>query len=115
MPPIACLQGAYYFVTGLWSLVHIESFQKVTGRKTDLWLVKTVGALLVVIGSGLLFAAWTLRIDPALAVIAMGSAASLLAIELFYVSGRVIGRIYLADAIVEAGFVVAWGATWPAS
>jgi hypothetical protein len=39
----------------------------------------------------------------------------LLAIELFYVSGRVIGRIYLADAIVEAGFVVAWGATWPAS
>src|SRR4051794_17610666 len=46
------LQGLYYLVTGVWPLVSIETFQTVTGWKTDHlvtgresdhWLVMTVG------------------------------------------------------------------------
>jgi len=101
-------QGAYYLVFGAWSLVHIDSFQKVTGRKTDLWLVKTVGLLLVAIGGGLIFAAAGPQFVPGLIFIAMASAAALLGIELVYVRKRVISPIYLADALVELGFVVWW-------
>lgn len=103
-------QGAYYLVSGAWSVAHIDSFQKVTGRKTDLWLVKTVGLLLVAIGGGLIFAAAGRQFVPGLIFIAMASAAALLGIELVYVHKRVIAPIYLADALVELGFLIWWAA-----
>lgn len=41
------MQAVYYFVTGAWVLVHLQSFMAVTGPKTDLWLVKIVGLLIL--------------------------------------------------------------------
>ena len=108
---MAAAQGFYYVVSGAWPLVHMGSFQKVTGRKTDLWLVKTVGLLLVAIGGGLILAALNRQFVPALVFMAMGSAAALLLIELVYVSRRVISPIYLGDAAVELGFLVWWAAS----
>ena len=108
MTTVAIMQGAYYVVTGLWAIVHIESFQKITGPKTDIWLVKTVGLLLAVIGAGLLLAAYRQQFDPALMLIAMGSAAALIVIELVYVTRHTISRIYLLDAAVEAGLIAWW-------
>jgi hypothetical protein len=105
---VALTQGAYYLVSGAWSLVHIDSFQKVTGRKTDLWLVKTVGLLLVAIGGGLILAGVGREFAPGLVFIAMASPAALLLIELVYVLKRVISPIYLADALVELGFLIWW-------
>src|SRR4051794_41964369 len=49
-------QGAYYTLTGLWPLVHMASFEAVTGPKTDDWLVRMVGLLAAVIGATLLTA-----------------------------------------------------------
>jgi len=57
----------------LWPLLYFESFQKVTGRKTDVWLVKTIAGLVIAIGASLLVAAQTGRFDPALIFIATGS------------------------------------------
>jgi hypothetical protein len=107
---VALTQGAYYLVSGAWAVVHIDSFQKVTGRKTDLWLVKTVGLLLAAIGGGLILAGVSRQFAPGLVFIAMASAVALLAIELVYVSKRVISAIYLADAVVELGFLIWWAA-----
>ncbi|MBV8580277.1 MAG: hypothetical protein JOZ86_06540, partial [Candidatus Eremiobacteraeota bacterium] len=39
------VMAAYYLATGLWPLLDMRSFELVTGRKTDRWLVKMVGAL----------------------------------------------------------------------
>jgi hypothetical protein len=44
---IVWVQGIYTLVTAIWPIVDIESFMMVTGYKTDVWLVKTVGALLI--------------------------------------------------------------------
>ena len=104
----ALAQGCYYIVSGLWPLIHMESFQKVTGRKTDLWLVNTVGLLLIAVGAGLLVAAWRQEFGAGLVVIAIASAAALLAIEVTYVLKRVISPIYMADGAIEAGFIVWW-------
>ena len=108
MTAVALLQGSYYLISGLWAIVHIESFQRITGPKTDLWLVKTVGLLLAVIGAALLLAAYRQQFDPALVLIAMCGAAALLAIELVYVAKRTISRIYLLDAAIEAGIIAWW-------
>lgn len=46
---IAMIQGLYYLLTSLWGLLHIESFMMVTGPKFDIWLVKMVSVLIIVL------------------------------------------------------------------
>jgi len=53
---VALVQGIYFFVTGVWPLISTNTFQMVTGPKTDLWLAKTVGIILATIGAVLIFA-----------------------------------------------------------
>jgi hypothetical protein len=95
-------------LSGVWSLVHIQSFIAVTGPKTDVWLVKTVGVLVSVIGLSLLVMGLRGEVDPGLALVAVGSAVGLLVIEVAYALQRVIGVIYLGDALLEAVFVAWW-------
>jgi hypothetical protein len=73
-------QGAYYLLTGVWPLVSIGSFQRVTGPKTDLWLVKTVGLLISVIGGVLGLAGWQRRDSLDSRLLGAGSAAGLASI-----------------------------------
>jgi hypothetical protein len=94
--------------TGVWPLVDIVSFQLVTGPKTDLWLVRTVGVLVTVIGLVLLSSARSRRVTNEIVMLAAGSALGLAGIDLIYaLSGR-ISAVYLGDAVVEIGFAVLW-------
>jgi hypothetical protein len=101
------VQGGYYLATGLWPLFNIESFQAVTGPKTDLWLVRTVGVLVAAVALALLVAAWRPP-SPEAAVLAAAAALGLTAIDVVYVFHRVIGPIYLLDAAAEIALVVGW-------
>jgi hypothetical protein len=105
---VCVFQGVYFAATGVWSLVSIETFMLVTGRKTDVWLVKTVGALVIAIGATLLFAARRARITDETRFLAVACAVALAAIELVYVLLRTISPIYLLDAILEAVIAIAW-------
>jgi uncharacterized membrane protein YhfC len=106
--PLALIQGIYFLITGIWPLLHIDSFQKITGPKTDLWLVKTVGALVTVVGAVLSLAAWQQRVSPLIRLLAIGNALALGAIDVIYVARRRIRPVYLLDALLEAAFIVAW-------
>jgi hypothetical protein len=86
----------------------MRSFQRVTGPKTDLWLVKTVGGLIAVVGGVLTLAGLRGRVGPETTSLAMGSAAFLSAIDVTYVSKRRISRVYLLDAAAELGLVALW-------
>ena len=105
---IALVQGGFYAATGIWALVDLDSFMAVTGPKVDHWLVKTVGALVTVIGGVLLAAAGRRRVTSEIALLGAGCALSLAAIDVIYVSLGRISSIYLLDAIVEVGLAVAW-------
>ncbi|HEX7879700.1 MAG TPA: hypothetical protein VF720_09840 [Candidatus Eisenbacteria bacterium] len=110
---MAMAQGLYFTLTAVWPLVHLRSFLLVTGPKTDLWLVRTVGALLAVIGITLLLLARVPEGHPsgvrtATAALGAGSAAALLLIDIIYVTRRVIRPIYLADAVAEFLLIVGW-------
>jgi hypothetical protein len=106
---LCLIQGIYFVITGVWPIVHIKSFMAVTGPKNDLWLVRTVGALVTVIGAAVAVGRW--RGTPAneLLVIAIGSALVLMLVDVIYVTRRVIPPVYLADAAAEAVLLVAWG------
>ena len=109
---IAALQGAYFAGTGLWPIFHMASFLAVTGPKTDLWLVRTVGLLVATIGATLLLAAWRSRLSPELLLLAATSAITLAAIDCIHVLLDVISPIYLLDAVAELVVVAAWLGAW---
>jgi hypothetical protein len=105
---LALAQGIFYLVTGIWPLIDIVSFQLVTGPKTDLWLVKTVGLLVSVIGAVLLLAARRRNVSDEIVMLAAGSALALAAIDSIYALSGVISAVYLGDAVVEIGLAVLW-------
>jgi hypothetical protein len=80
----------------------------ITGPKTDLWLVKTVGIILAVIGAVLIYAQINADIHTSIIMLAVGSALSLVIVEFVYVTKRVISPVYLADAVIELIFIGWW-------
>lgn len=103
---LARTQGAYYVCTGLWPLLHMSSFLKVTGPKTDLWLVQTVGVLVTCIGGQLVLSGP--RAEQ-LRPLATAAALGLAAVEVIHVSRKRISPVYLLDAIAEVGMAFLWG------
>ena len=99
---IAWIQGVFYLATGAWALVDLDSFMAVTGPKVEHWLVKTVGSLVAVIG--VVF----LSVSSEIALLGIGCALALAAIDVFYVSVGRISSIYLLDAAAEVGLAAAW-------
>lgn len=119
---LGVLQGLYYLATGLWPLLSIRTFQLVTGFKTDNlptgreadhWLVMTVGVLIAVIGLALLVAGARRRVTAEVVLLAVGSIAGLIGIDVAYTARGVIAPIYLADAAGEVVLLILWAwAVW---
>jgi len=105
---LALGQGAIFLACGVWPLVHLPSFQAVTGPKADEWLVRTVGSLLGVTGGVLISAGLRRRITPEIRALAVGSAGVLTAIDCIYAAKGRISRVYLLDAALELGFIAGW-------
>lgn len=105
---IISTQATYILLTAVWPLVHIESFMDITGYKTDIWLVKTVGALLIPVAACLY--SYLFRESDRLPAIILGAltAVAFLSIDLYYALTNVISDIYLADGAVEFIFLVLW-------
>lgn len=103
-------QGTYYLLSGLWPLADIESFMEITGPKTDVWLVKTVGLVLLPVSASLLSYIYDNSGKarfPAL-VLGAGSAAAFACAD-FYYSGRgIISEVYAADGLVQMVFLLLW-------
>jgi hypothetical protein len=104
---IGVAQGVYYLATGLWAVVHYRSFSRVTGPKTDVWLVKTTGLILAGIGLVLLLFYET----EAAALLGLLIALTLAGADTFYSIRGTISKIYMADAAVELGFAAGWALT----
>jgi len=110
------VQGTYFLATGLWPLLSIETFQMVTGQKTDHlgtergdhWLVITIGVLVIAISASLLLAAWQRILYPQTIVLAIGSLIGLTAIDVIYVYRGAIPPIYLLDAGIELMLLGCW-------
>lgn len=105
---LCSLQGLYFLLTGLWPLLHINSFIKVTGPKVDLWLVKTVGLLISIIGFVFIISVLRNEVNLEIFLLALGSSLSLTGIDIFYTKKRIISPIYLLDSAVEIFFIISW-------
>lgn len=106
---ILTVQSVHYLLTGLWPLVHVNSFMEVTGYRTDLWLVKTVSVLTVAIAIAFIVDLWSKESSTAIAILSVIAAMGFLGIDLYYCLTDEIHPIYLVDAVVQLAFVWSWG------
>ncbi|MDA3613472.1 hypothetical protein [Polluticaenibacter yanchengensis] len=103
------IQGVYFSVVALWPLINIKSFMRVTGGKTDIWMVNAVSVLLF----PLIFILFNTAFKPSPIPLLHSSAliagtAGLMMVEYnFYVNG-IISNGYLVYAILEIFFLVWW-------
>lgn len=108
---LATAHAGFFLIAGLWPLLHIGSFQWVTGPKTDTWLVKTVGTLIAVAGAVSLNAARSPRpLSAETVALLNGISASLGYISFHYARQGRISRIYYLDALAEAALLATWAA-----
>jgi hypothetical protein len=95
-------QAGYYVLTGAWPLLSRRTFEGVTGRKRDWWLVQMVGLLACTNGIAISIGAKAERVSRETVALSVLSALSFLAIDVVYsLSGR-ISKVYLGDALTEA-------------
>lgn len=100
------VQAGYYVVTGIWPLIGYRSFEMVLGPKTDDWLVRLVGLLVVAAGITILVGLRYERPQAETITLAWLFAASLAAIDVAYSAAGRISSIYLGDALLELFFTV---------
>jgi len=105
---VARVQAIYFLATGIWPLLHMRSFEWVSGPKVDRWLVKTVSVLITVIGGTIGLAARRRRITPEIELLAVGGASGLAAIDVIYVARGRIRWVYALDALSELGLAAGW-------
>lgn len=105
---VAMSHGLFWVGSGLWPIIDLKSFERVTGPKTDGWLVKTVGGLIAVVGATLVAAGARHRITPEARGLAMGSSLVLAAVDVLYSLKRRISPLYLLDAVAELAFAATW-------
>ena len=112
-------QGLYFAVTGIWPLLSAETFQLVTGRKTDHliasppteadhWMLYTISVLILAIALVLLQAAWRRRVTFDVTLLGILSALALTGIDIVFVTRGTLLPIYLLDAAIEAGIILGW-------
>jgi hypothetical protein len=111
---VARAHGVFNVASGLWPLLHMRSFERVLGPKTDRWLVQTVAGMLVAIGVAQLSTRATRDSLAQARRVGVGTAATLGAIDLRYAPAGRISKVYLVDAALELGWLLAWlGADGP--
>ncbi len=96
-------QGFYNLVTGVWPLLHVDSFMAVTGPKVDVWLVKMVALLNVSIGVSILSG---LRTKQPTLILAFCTALSFFLIDTYYALVGRIWYVYLVDAAIQLAFLL---------
>lgn len=104
------IQGIYYLITGIWPILHITSFVQVSGPKIDLWLVKTVGVLIGIIGGALLIHYFNKKASLTMEIIflSIASAVSMGFIDVYYAAINRIWDVYLFDAAAQAIVLLMW-------
>lgn len=104
---IILAQGIYYLITALWAIIHIKSFEKVTGPKTDHWLVYTVAGMIVC--SSLVFLSASIGPFPVskeVLILAFSNAFVLAFIDIAFSLKNIIRKIYLLDAAAEISLII---------
>lgn len=109
--PAPFVQGVFYVTTGLWPIVHLRSFEAVTGPKFDKWLARTMGGLITVVGAALIAGSFERRPSRAIRLLGLGSALALGLADVIHAARHKGSKAYLGDAVAEGALAASWAMT----
>lgn len=95
------VQAGYYVLTGAWPLLSRRTFEGMTGRKRDWWLVQMVGLLACANGFAISIGAKREPVSRETIALSVLSALSFGAIDTVHALKGRISKIYLCDAALE--------------
>jgi hypothetical protein len=105
---VPVVQGAMYVATGLWPIVHIQSFERMAGPRASRGLVRTFGAVMATVGLSLLLRGMRRsRQQTASPLGAVGSLALSMANSVYAGRGR-ISPVSISRVIAQTALLVAW-------
>ena len=99
--------GAYLLFGGAWPLVHMRSFEAITGPKPDEFLVRTVAMLLLLV-VGILLRQRTAPWERSAVHMAVGTLIVLGLVDITSAAGGWIWKVYYADGAMHLLFATAW-------
>jgi hypothetical protein len=102
------IQSLYILITAVWPLIDIDTFMAVTGPKTDIWLVKTVGAILLAVAITMITHLFTSGSRLPVIVLCLTTATALTFVDFYYALRDVISEIYIVDGVLELIFIGGW-------
>lgn len=105
---LARAHGSFNIASGVWPLLHMRSFERVTGSKVDRWLVQTVAGLLITNGVAQIAGARSEEGRASARRVGIGTSATLAVIDLVYGARGRIRWVYLLDVPVELGWLAGW-------
>lgn len=76
--------GLYYFLTGLWSIIDIESFSDFTRYQGDFFLKHTAGVLFSVLGLIFSYSAIKKRLMEEIKYFALLTTVGVMVVEVYY-------------------------------
>lgn len=85
--------------------MHRPSFEAVSGRKQDYWLVETVGLLTAAIGLSLCLAGRRKEPSAEADLLSFAAALGFATIDLRYGLARTVRPAYLVDGVVQLAFL----------
>lgn len=78
-------QGVYYLITGVWSIIDIESFSYFTKYRGDFFLKHTAGLLFSVLGAIFIYYVIKNQLTTSITYFAFITALGVALIELYYI------------------------------
>jgi len=105
---VALVQGVWDVALGAWPLLDPRSYQELTGAKQDVWLARSVGMLLALVGASLLFARARRSIGAETMFLAIASALALAFADVLVATSGAGTNAYLIDAALQLVFAGVW-------
>ena len=110
---VITIQVIYYFITAIWPLLHIKSFEYITGPKKENWLVYTVSVLLLGYCGTVFYGMGNANFPSSeLVVLSALNALGLMLIDIIFVVRKTISKVYLGDAVAELILLVLIFSNW---
>ncbi|MCW3076711.1 MAG: hypothetical protein JWO32_1320 [Bacteroidetes bacterium] len=105
MQKIYLLLGLYLSITGIWPIIHLNSFLFITGPKNDIWLLKTFSLLLIAVGITLILSSKYKNVPAPLIILPLLISSALLFADVYYPLIGKIRPVYLLDGIIQLLFI----------
>lgn len=105
---VGVTHAAFFLIGGLWPLVDMQSFESVTGPRSDHWLVRSLAGMLIIVGAALIWSVQRGHIDHSMRGVAAGSSGMLALVALISGMNGPVDPVSVIGASLHGVLALCW-------